>query len=250
MTPLRSTLNSLFAGFRQRKFVREAKRKGDEHRRMAIRINDLASRIHSEGDARELVNAVLEMFSRELPSIFTTDAVRERLTRAEYETTNPLRLIPEQRIAEVWNEYARQIAAPDEAIVRADEIHDLRDAGYASAQMSWPEYQSIWNIPNVYAVGSEGKVANGSRALDALSVIFEIHNLFDNVRLARERLAKGIVLSDQLKLPKRNGEKMATAEIRVSTNPIRNAEGLYIREYGTERFDQLLQRSFDRLFPN
>ena len=138
MRPFQSNLSSLFAGFRQRKFVREAKRKGDEHRRMAIRINDLASRIHSEADARELVNAVLEMFSRELPSIFTTDAVRERLTRAEYETANPLRLIPEQRIAEVWNEYARQIAAPDEAIVRADEIHDLRDAGYASAQMSGP----------------------------------------------------------------------------------------------------------------
>ena len=215
---------------------------------MAIRMNDLASRIHSEADARELVNAVLEMFSRELPSILTTDAVLERLTRAEYETTNLLRLIPEQRIAEVWNEYAQQIAAPDEANVRADEIHDLRDAGYASSQISWPEYQSVWNIPNVYAVSSEGKVANGSRALEALRVIFEIHNLFDNVRLARERLAKGIVLSDQLKLPKRNGKKLAKVEVRVSTNPIRNAEVLYIREYGSERFNQLLQRLFNRLF--
>jgi len=105
-------------------------------------------------------------------------------------------------------------------------------------------------MPNIYAVGSEGKVANGSRALDALRVIFEIHNLFDNVRLARERLAKGIVLSGQLKLPRRNGTKTARAEIRVSTNPIRNAEVLYIREQGTERFNQLLQRLFNTLFPD
>lgn len=251
MRPLRSSLGSLLAGFRQRKFVQEAKKKGEEHRQAAIRINDLASQIHSEADATELVDAVLAMFSRELPSIWNTDAVRKRLARAEYESTNPLRLIPEQRIAEVWNEYVREITAPDETIVRADEIHNLRDAGCASAQMAWPEYQSIWNTPNIYAIGSDGKVANGCRAFDALRVIFEIHNLFDNVRLARERLAKGIVLSDQLKMPKKNGTaKTIRAEVRLSMNPIRHAEALYIRERGAERFNQLLQRLFDRVFPD
>jgi hypothetical protein len=248
---MRSSIRSVFAGFRQRKLVREAKRKGEEHRRAAIHINDLASRIGSEADAGELANAVLTMFSRELPLALTTPSVRRRLARAEHETANQLRLIPEQRVAEVWNEYVREIGAPDETIVIAAEIHHLRDATYASAQMVWPEYQSIWTIPNVYAVGSNGKVANGCRAFDALRVLFEMHNLFENLRRSRENLAKGIVLSDQLKFPRRNNTKRtARAELRVSTNPIRSAESLYIREHGSQRFDELLQRLFDQLFPD
>jgi ATP-dependent DNA ligase len=74
----------------------------------------------------------------------------------------------------------------------------------------------------------------------------------DNVRAARERMAKGIVLSHQLRPPRNNRIRRITTrvEIRVSTNPIRSAEALYIREHGQKRFDELLQRLFDQLFPD
>jgi GTP cyclohydrolase I len=35
------------------------------------------------------------------------------------ETADPLRLIPEQRIAEIWNDYVREISAPDETLVKS-----------------------------------------------------------------------------------------------------------------------------------
>ena len=251
MRPIRFNLSSLIAAFRRRKLVREAKRKGKEHRQAAIHINDLASRIYSQADARELVDAVSAMFAGELPLVWNTESVRERIAGAEYETSNPRRLISEQRVAEVWNEYVREIAAPDETIVRVAEIHDLRDAIFASAQMCWPEFQSIWTAPNIFAIGTDGKVANGCRAFDALRVIFELHTLFDNVRLARERLAKGIVLSDQLKPSTgKRARKTTRAEVRISTNPIRSAEVLYTREHGAERYEELLQELFNRLFLN
>ena len=129
MVPFRSTVRSLIVGFRQRKLIREAKRKAEAHRRLAIQINDLASRIHSEADTSELVHAIGSVFSRELPPAWTARSVHRRIARAELETADPLRLIPEQRIAEIWNDYVREISAPDETLVRAAEIHDLRDAG-------------------------------------------------------------------------------------------------------------------------
>src|SRR5439155_28359 len=85
----------------------------------AIRMNELAAHINSEADARAFVDAVADMFADNLPPAWATRGIRERIARAEYEAvSDPLRQIPEQRIADVWNKYVREIGASEEPIVR------------------------------------------------------------------------------------------------------------------------------------
>src|SRR6266704_3044990 len=101
----------------------------ERHRQAAIRMNELAAHINSEADARAFVDAVADMFADNLPPAWATRGIRERIARAEYEAvSNPLRQIPEQRIADVWNKYVREIGASEETLVTTAEIHSMRDA--------------------------------------------------------------------------------------------------------------------------
>jgi hypothetical protein len=173
----------------------------EAHRQAAIRINELAGSIRSEADARQFADAIANAFAVELPPAWATRSIRHRVAVAEYEAVaNPSRQIPEQRIADVWNRYVREIGAPDEAVVTAAEIHNMRDADYAGGQKMWARgMQTVWTMPMIYALGPDGKVADGCRAVEALRVIHEIIYQFDNLRGARERLQKGIVASDVIK---------------------------------------------------
>ncbi len=233
-------------------------------RQQAVELNELAGNIRSLEDARQLVDAIAKMFADELPPAWATASVRERIARAEYEAvSDPSQLIPEQRLADVWNAYVRTIAAPDETLVTAAEIHNMRDAHYATAQVLWGRgmNQSIWTVPNIYAVGPDGKVANGCRPLEALRVIHDMDMLFDNVRAARERVQKGIVASDQLKtkmgstppsgqLDANAGRRtVARLEARTDREPVPPAERRYISEHGFLEFNLLLERLFNELFP-
>lgn len=87
-----------------------------EHsRQIAAEINDLAGRIHSEADASALVDKIAALFADALPPAWAIQGIRRRIAHAEYEAvTDASQLIPEQRIADVWNEYVREIGAPDE----------------------------------------------------------------------------------------------------------------------------------------
>jgi hypothetical protein len=227
----------------------------ERHTHAAIRINDLAGRLQSEADASTFVSEIASLFAKELPPAWASSSIRQRVEHTEYEAVrNPARLIPEQRVVDVWNQYVREIGAPGEAIVSVAEIHNMRDASYTVAQSMWARgIQTIWTMPNVYAVGSDGKVADGCRALEALRVIHDLDDLFQNLRGARDRLRSGIVLSDEIK--KRAGESnpqphsTARLEMRADTNPIRPAERRYVQEHGSVANDQLLVRLFDELFP-
>lgn len=112
--------------------------------------------------------------------------------------------------------------------------------------------QTIWTMPNVYAVGTDGKVAEGCRALEAIQVIHDLDDLFQNPRAARDRVRKGIVPSEEAKKrladssPPQGGARL---ELRADTNPIRSVERRYVQEHGSEAYNQLLQRLFDELFP-
>jgi hypothetical protein len=162
----------------------EAIRKSAEHREQSIQLNESAAHIDSEADSKRLVDQLAALFKDELPPAWATDSVRQRLARAEYKSaTDTSSLIPEERIAEVWNRYVREIGAPDEAIVTVAEIHNLRDAQHATSQMFWERdiNRSVWTMPNIVAVGSNGKVANGCRALESIRVIYSMSLLFENV---------------------------------------------------------------------
>lgn len=227
----------------------------ERHKQAAIRINELAGRINSEADANAVVSEIAGLLAKELPPAWASSGIRQRVAHAEYETVrNPAKLISEQRIVDVWNQYVREIGAPDEAIVSVAEIHNMRDGSFTVAQLMWARgNQTIWTMPNVYALGPDGKVTDGCRAVEAIRVIRDLEDLFQNLRGARDRLQKGIVPSEEIK--KRVGEpnpkatSTARIEVHVDANPIRPAEQGYVQEHGSVAYDRLLARLFDELFP-
>src|SRR5216684_24325 len=228
----------------------------ERHRQAAIQMNELAAHISSEADARAFVDAVADMFADSLPPSWATRGIRERIAHSEYETvSHPLRQIPEQRIADVWNKYVREIGASEEAIVTAAEIHSMRDGTFAAVQVMWSRgtNQTAWTMPSIFAVGGDNKVAAGCRAVEAIRVIHDLDQMFDNLRSARERLRKGIVASDAVKksLEKTNANEKTTGrlEVRIHTNPLRPAEISYVREHGVEHFNEFVEMLFEELFP-
>ena len=109
------------------------------------------------------------------------------------------------------------------------------------------------DLDNVYALGLDGKVADGCRALEALRVIHDLNDLFQTLRGASDRLRMGIVPSEEVK--NRVGEpnpqpySKTRLEAHADTNPIRPAEQRYLQEHGSVAYDQLLARLFEELFP-
>ena len=240
--------------------MQRAQLEHERHRQAVVQLNELAGRIHSEADALAFVDGIADIFADSLPAAWAGPSIRQRVAHAEYEAiSDPLRLIPEQRIADVWNEYVREIGAPEEAVVNAAEIHSMRDADYAIGQAWWTRgmNESIWTMPNFYATGPDGKISDGCRAIEALRVIYDLDRTFDNLRGARDRLRKGIVASDEIKKHLKNADPnqktgfrvLVRAELRESTNPLRPAEYRYMREHGLDNFNQLLERLFVELFP-
>jgi len=241
--------------------MQRAQLEHERHRQAAIQLNELAGRIHSEADALAFVEGIADIFAGSLPAAWAGPSIRQRVAHAEYEAiSDPSRLIPEQRIADVWNEYVREIGAPEEAVVNAAEIHSMRDADYAIGQAMWTRgmNESIWTMPNIYATGPDGKIAHGCRAIEALRVIHDLDVMFDNLRGARDRLRKGIVASDEIKKHLKNADPnqktgfrvLIRAELRESTNPLPPAEYSYMRDHGLDNFNQLLERLFVELFPS
>ena len=130
----------------------------------------------------------------------------------------------------------------------------MRDGSFTLAQLMWARgNQTIWTSPNLFALGSDGKIADGCRAIEAVRVIHDLEDLFQNLRGARNRVQRGIVPSEEIK--KRAGEPRPQThgwvrlEAHADTNPIRPAEQRFVQEHGSLAYDQLLARLFDELFP-
>jgi hypothetical protein len=74
----------------------------EQHKQAAIRINELAGRIQSEANASAFVSEIAGLFAKELPPVWASSSIRQRVAHAEYETVrNPAKLISEQRIVDV-----------------------------------------------------------------------------------------------------------------------------------------------------
>jgi hypothetical protein len=227
----------------------------ERHRQATTRINELAERIQSEADANVVVAEIAALFSKEMPSAWLARGINQRVASAEYQSVHDVaKRIPEQRIVDVWNQYVREIEAPDETVVTAAEIHNMRDAERTVAQHLWARgNQTIWTMPNIYAVGTDGKVADGCRAIEAIRIIYDLDSLFQNLRNARGRVRRGIVVSEEAKnrIATSNPRPQTSVrfEAQADTNPIRPAERRYLQEHGSLAYDQLLKRLFDELFP-
>jgi hypothetical protein len=230
----------------------------EAYRQAAIHINELAGTIHSEADARAFVDAVAEHLAGEQPLWWATASIRHRVARAEYDAvSDPSKLVPEQRIVNVWNEYVRELDAPEETLVTVAEVHNLRDASYTSSQYMWNKTgfpQSLWTMPNIYAVGGDGKVAGGCRAVETLRVLYDLSRFFQNLQTARERVRKGVLASDGVRqqknaTPRPPIEKSQLAIASADTMPVRAAEYRYLRAHGGGDYQRLLERLYGELFP-
>ena len=236
------------------------RRQYEPTRQRAIHINDLAGNIHSEADARAFVDAVAEELTGHRHMSWTTRRIRRRVAHAEYEAvSDPSRQIPEQRIVDIWNEYVREIDAPEETLVTVAELHNLRDSMYLGAsQITWERKlgQSIWTMPNIYALDADGKVASDCRAVEALKIIHDMHDMFQNVRFARQRVQKGVLPSEAFQQRQLNPAQPAKAMFSSGgllatsiRNPIPPAVYRFQQEHGERAYQQLLRRLFAELFP-
>jgi hypothetical protein len=236
----------------------QGKERYEAYREAAIRINDLAGNIHSEVDARAFVDAVAEQEAGGQLLWWATTNIRHRVARAEYDAvSDPSKLIPEQRIVNVWNEYVRELDAPEETVVTVAEVHNLRDAQYTMNKWMWKKErfpQSLWTMPDVYAVGSDGKVAGGCRAVEALRILHDMSRFFKSVRSARERVAKRVLVSDLAGLqksanPRAQAVKSHLAVASADPMPVRAAEYRYLHVHGEGDYRRLLERLYEELFP-
>lgn len=230
----------------------------EETRQAAIHINDLAGNIHSEADAQAFVDAVARRFTDGPVQSLMTRRIRRRVAHAEYEAVlDSSRLIPEQRVVDVWNAYVRELDAPEETLVTVTELHNLRDAAYTMNKRMWKNErfpQSLWTMPDVYAVDAQGKVAGGCRAVEALKILHDMSFSFQNVLGARERVRKGVLVSDSVKQRDENSTlrpQAVRAELRATRdeNPVRLAEYHYMQAHGDRDYQRLLERVFAELFP-
>ena len=213
----------------------------------AVAINDLAGQIHSSDDARKLVDLIAAEFSNELPPRWATRSIRNRIARAEFESAyDPGSLIPEQHVADAWNDYIEKIGAPQEYSVTAAEIHTMRDSQYVVSQLSWARgNQNIWTVPNIYAVGQDGKVATGCRALEVINILWQLADQPEVLQGTRDLIKKGQLLSDMYKNPSkppvRGSEKSFVSGRVVPPNPVQLAALHYMHDHGARALNSAIE---------
>jgi hypothetical protein len=243
--------------------VEHAQASFEVHRQAALRLNDMAQSIQSEADARKFVDGVEEeLFGHRGPiqsklQSWITRSMRRRVARAEFAAvSDPGNLIPEQRVVDVWNEYVREIGAPEDTLVTVAEVHNLRDGMYTGSRRMWNRGgfgQSLWLIPGIYALDSNGKVAAGCRAIEALKVLHDMEDTFISVTSARERVQKGVLVSDWVKQPQPDAGLPTKTVVRLVENPpldlISSCARRYSQEHGQKAFNELMHRLFQELFP-
>jgi hypothetical protein len=237
--------------------MRQIAEKWQLMRAHAVAINDLSGHIQSLDDARKLVDLVAAEFSKELPPKWATRSIRNRIARAEYEAAyDPGSLIPEQHVADAWNDYLQKIGAPPESYVTAAEIHTLRDSYYVTSQLFWVRgNQDIWTLPNIYAIGTDGKVANGCRALEVLNILWQLANQPEVLPGTRELVKKGELLSDRIKDPSKppapGSEKPHVSAVSVHMmppNPVQQAALQYMRAHGVRALNRAIEDLLKELF--
>jgi hypothetical protein len=191
---------------------------------------------------------VTDEFQKELPPRWATHGIRALIARAEYGAAAERALIPEQHVADAWNDFLQKIGAPPETFVTAAEIHWLRDSKYVTSQVLWArDLKTIWSVPNVYAVGEDGKVADGCRALEVLDLLWSLGNQPKLLTGAREQMKKGEWLSDMYKHPSEppkpgtvHGHVTLTAHT-APPNPVWIAARSYVHEHGEWAFNRAVE---------
>ena len=132
-------------------------------------------------------------------------------------------------------------------------MHNLRDADFATAQFLWLRSPSIWTVSNIYALGPDGKLAEGCRPIETPRIFYDLDRMFDNLRGARDRVHGETLVSDEIRKRQENPpppqDAVVRLEIRVHTNPVRPAEFRYVPQHGPFVLNSVIEKLFDELFP-
>ncbi len=126
------------------------------------RIDELGStdRIHSLGDAKDYLAAVLEKFGLHQVNIPGFEGIRERLATAEYSAVvNPNRRIRESVVAQAFNRIMDEWNAPKWAPTSTEEVHNLR-LGLAKVF-----------LPHIIAHAPTGEVQDAIRPVEAVYLL-------------------------------------------------------------------------------
>ena len=221
----------------------------------ANQIDELASNIHTLPDARRLIDCIAEIFTDDLPPAWATESLRSRLAEGEYlSVTNPDMRIREEHLAAVWNGYISTIHAPDDSRVSVAEIHNLRDAQFVTARVLWKRGgRNIWAVPSIVAALPDGTLVPACRVVESLRILWDLADIPDNLRSARERVSQGVLVSDLYKQAQQKSASSlgnrAYLSARVHSNPVEGAARQYIREHGMAAFSNTVETMLNTL-PN
>ncbi len=214
-------------------------RSSERVREDALELDRLASGIHTAADARRYVDFVVTIFADKLPRAWRTNFLRRGIAQFEYvAVTDPQRGIPEQRVADAWNMYARSIGAPEASRVSAAEVHHLRDAFVTTARLSeHREYKNIWTVASIYSTQADGSLAPACRPVEAIRILWDLANMPGNLQGAREWVRKGLLVSEEfrgaLERPAAAWKGAGRLEVRTRpVDPVRLAARQYIAEHG------------------
>ena len=112
----------------------------------------------------------------------------------------------------------------------------------------------FWTVSNIYAVGQDGKVANGCRALEVLNILWELANQSEALQSTRELTKKGQLLSDMYKNPSKppssESEKgYTTFQVRqMPPNPVQEAALHYMHDHGVHALNSAIEGLLPDLF--
>jgi len=214
----------------------------------SLRLNQLASNIHTVADARRFIDAIVELFADDLPPTWTTESFRSRLAQAEYlAVTDPHKCIPEQHVATAWNNYVSTIGAPEDSQVTAAEIHCLRDSEFTYGRVMWDRgYRNFWLLPSIFAVQPDGTLAPDCRVLESVRIFYDLVRFPQNLRAVRAAVAKGIVTPELMKQSQQKASSSSPGRAYLSAgkgekNYVESAAVQYIREHGMAAFSDIIE---------
>ena len=214
-----------------------------DYSEQAMRLNQLAAGIHTPAEAHILVDFVADLFSHRLPAPAVSKSMRAKLAEAEFgAVTDPQKLIPEQRVVEAWNTYARTIEAPPDRRVNVAEVHNLRDAFLATSNLYWTRgMRNIWTVPAIYATQGDGMLAGGCRALESVRVLWDLANMPANLEAARSRVNQGLLASNLFRQAQQRSLKSSAGRVSGGPgrrNPVEEAERQYEIRNGRRALDR------------
>jgi hypothetical protein len=223
-----------------------------DYRHQAEELNQLASTIQTPAGARRFVDFLADLFSEETPSSWTSSALRNRIAQAEFAAvSDPQNSIPESRLAEAWNAYVDTIGAPEDQKVTPAELHNLRDAFLTTARIGWNRgSRNFWLTPSIYATLPDGRLAPGCRAVESIRLLWDLANNPNNIQAARDRVSKGLLVSDLYRRTALSPESSVTrGSVRFAVRnpyPVELAQRKYIQVNGSAAFNRAVMAMLSR----